>query len=175
MWRSITQTLRFRNLARKVRGGRKADLISDGYECAVALRRMQIDQAGHVQEMIERLGRQLPERRREAVDKWVDEHAERLPGFRPKDDQDAWAMVQLMIDGEPYSEAFRRRHEARVAAEQLIRHFQERAEERSRLIGKALPNGGSLVVGPNSATVHFGLGGGSVTVVDGKLAYTFPR
>lgn len=165
----------FRNLAKEVKGGRNADLISYGYQCAVALKRMKIDQAGHVDEMIARLGKQLPEGRREAIDEWVNDHAERLRGFRPKNDEDGWAMVQLMIDGESYSGAFLTLHERRVAAEELSRYLQQRRDESNRLIGKALPNGGSLVVGPNSSTVHFGLGGGSVTVVDGKLAYTFPR
>ena len=83
-------------------------------------------------------------------------------------------MVQLMLDGESCGGAFLDLHKYRVAAGEVKQFLQQKRDERTRY-RKALPNGGSLVVGPNSSTVHFGLGGGSVTVVDGKLAYTFPR
>jgi hypothetical protein len=167
----------FRTLVKEVASGRDADadIVADGYFCAVALKRSKIDEAGYVDEMMARLGKQLPRNRREDIDKDVNERADELPGYRPANDHEGWVMVQLMLDGESCGGAFLDLHNYRVAAEKVKQFLQEKGDERNGLIGRALPNGGSLVVGPNSSTVHFGLGGGSVTVVDGKLAYIFPR
>ena len=164
----------FRNLANGILRGGQPDLISAGYTCAVALKTMKIDEEPYVHEMIGRLGKQLPENKRKAIDTWVDEQAEKLPGFKPEDDEDGWAMVQLMIDGETCFGAWLRRNEGRLAARKLKEYVEERNKESNEPIGKALPNGGSLVVGQKSSTVHFGLGGGSVTVLNGKLSYNFP-
>jgi len=168
----------FRSLAENPSS--RFDLICSGYTCAAMLKGNGIDQASYVNEMIARLGPQLSEETRKFADHYVKEHSEGLLSFRPANDHEGWFMVLAMINGTPYGNAFLDLHESKVAAKEVAEGLRQltgtgNGGAGNGLIGKALPNGGSLVVGRNSATVHFGLSGGSVTMVDGKLAYTFPR
>jgi hypothetical protein len=165
----------FRRLAEQVSNGIEVDLLGAGYSCAVALKRNKIDEAEYINEMIERLGGLLSEKTRKSKDEWVDTCSTELPGFAPANDDDGWTMVQLMLDGETYGTALLTLHERGVVVQQIKQFLQQRNDQnQNKLSAKALPNFGSLVIGPNSASAHFGLDGGSVTLIDGKLSVILP-
>jgi hypothetical protein len=168
----------FRTLAKRVSKGTEVDLLNAGYTCAVALKRNKIDEANYISEMIKRLGGLLSEKDRASSDEWVDSNSTDLPAFSPENEKEGWEMVQFMLDGEGYRVAFLSLHERRSARQRLTREVEQFVQQRndqSKFSAKVLPNFGSLVVGPNSASAHYGLGGGSVTVVGGKLSVIFPR
>jgi hypothetical protein len=165
----------FRELAKRVSNGLEVDLLDAGYTCAAALKRNKIDEAKYINEMIERLGRLLPEKTRTSDDKWVDDRSTDLPRFRPANDDDGWTMVQLMLDGKTYGTALLALHERDVLMQEINQFLQSRNDQnQNQFSGKPLPNFGSLVIGPNHASAHFGPGGGSVTLIDGKLSVILP-
>jgi hypothetical protein len=103
------------------------DLLSAGYTCAVALKRNKIDEADYISEMIKRLGGVLSEEDRTSRDKWVDKHSTDLPAFRPENEAEGWAMVQLMLDGESYFGAALDLHEQR----QLVLKWKQLLDQRN--------------------------------------------
>ncbi len=172
----------FRTMAEEFARGRTVDIIDTAYTCAVLLKKLDIDQASHIDEIVARLGPQLSNQRRLTIDKWTTERTEEFDNYGPAKDQDAWAVVGVMINtkgGLGYKAALveiaERSFRSRKAVEQWNQYVQQSKAQSDELIGKALPFGGSIVAGPNSASVHFGLGGGSVTVVNGQLSVILPR
>jgi hypothetical protein len=82
-------------------------------------------------------------------------------------------MVQLMLDGKDYGSALLAIHEGRMLVKE-IQQFLDRRNDESKFTGKPLPNYGSLVTGPDFVSAHFGPGGGSAALINGKLSIILP-
>ncbi|MGE7468355.1 hypothetical protein ACQKLX_02865 [Bosea sp. NPDC003192] len=164
----------FRSFGRNFRQISDNRFIEMAYMASAVLDESGIDKSDYISMIVRRLISQIGFDRAKALLKIVKDHVDNLLSYSPRDEYDGWRAVNYMISGENYIGAKMKVDEQKILRDKLKAFIEEREIEKIVLIGKSLPNFGSLVISPGSARASFGSGGGSVSLVGDKLSVILP-